>query len=172
MQNPVFGYPLSKENVMLCYKERHPLLLDYFIPFLNWIRMVGRATSSLYESLMVHNMSFLPISNIKFHVTVRFNFEYPLSTGNVLLCCKERYSLLMKCFITFLRCMKMVERASDSIYEPLKVHILVLFLPITNLKFHAKSSLRVPSQQRKCDAVLQGETPIATWLLHTIPELN
>ena len=48
----VFRYPLSKGNVMLCYKERHPLLLDYFIPFLKCIRMVGRATSSLYESLM------------------------------------------------------------------------------------------------------------------------
>ena len=41
----VFGYPLSKENVMLCCKERHPLLLDYFIPFLKYIRMVGRAFS-------------------------------------------------------------------------------------------------------------------------------
>ena len=71
MQNPVFGYPLSKENVMLCYKERHPLLLDYFIPFLKSIRMVGRATSSMYGSLMIHNMSFLPITNITFHANVR-----------------------------------------------------------------------------------------------------
>ena len=72
MQNPVFGYPLSKENVMLCYKERHPLLIDYFIPFLNYIKMVGRATSSLYESLMVHNMSFLPIKTSYFMANLGF----------------------------------------------------------------------------------------------------
>ena len=60
-------YPLSKGSVMLCSKERHPLLLDYFIPFLKYIRMVGRANNGLYESLMVHNMSFLPTTNIKFH---------------------------------------------------------------------------------------------------------
>ena len=66
-----------------------------------------------------------------------WDFEHPLSTGNVLLCYKERYLLLMKCFIPFLRCVKMVERASGSIYEPLMVHI-VSFLAATNLKFHAK----------------------------------
>ena len=72
MQNPVFGYPLSKENVMLCYKERQQLLLDYFIPFLKYIRMVGRATGSICGSLMVHNMSLLPITNIKFNANLRF----------------------------------------------------------------------------------------------------
>ena len=68
----VFGYPLSKESVMLCYNGRHPLVLNYFIPFLKYIRIVGRATGSLYESLMVHNMSFLPITNINFHANLRF----------------------------------------------------------------------------------------------------
>ena len=48
----VFGYPLSKGSVMLCYKERHPLLLDYFIAFLKCIRMVGRSTGGLYDLLM------------------------------------------------------------------------------------------------------------------------
>ena len=66
-----------------------------------------------------------------------WDFEHPLSTGNVLLCYKERYLLLMKCFIPFLRWIKMVERASDSNYDPRMVPN-VSFLPITNLKFHAK----------------------------------
>ena len=48
----VFTYPLSKGSVMLCYKERHPLLLDYFIAFLRCIRMVGRSTGGLYDLLM------------------------------------------------------------------------------------------------------------------------
>ena len=73
MQNSVFGYPPSKGDAMPCYKERHPLLLDCFIPFLKYIRVVGRATGSIDESLMVHNMSaFLPITNIKFHANLRF----------------------------------------------------------------------------------------------------
>ena len=38
--------------------------------------------------------------------------------GNVLLCCKEMYLLLMKCFIIFLISIQMVGRASDSIWAP------------------------------------------------------
>ena len=68
----VFGYPPSKGDAMPCYKERHPLLIDCFILFLKYIRMVGRATGSIDESLMVHNMSFLPVTNIKFHTNLRF----------------------------------------------------------------------------------------------------
>ena len=48
----VIRYPIRKGNVMVCYKERHPLLLDYFIPFLKCISNVGRAAISVYESLM------------------------------------------------------------------------------------------------------------------------
>ena len=66
-----------------------------------------------------------------------WDVEHPLSKVNEQLCYKERYPLLMKCFITFLRCIKMAERASDSIYEPLMVHN-VSFLPTTFLKFYTK----------------------------------
>ena len=67
----VFSYPLKKGSVMLCYNGRHPLVLNYFMPLLKYIRIVGRATGSLYESFMVHSMSFLPITNITFHANVR-----------------------------------------------------------------------------------------------------
>ena len=73
---------------------------------------------------------------------------------------KDMYLLLMKCFITFLTYVKMMERAFDSIYEPLMVHN-VLFLPMINLKFHTNLSFHVPSHQKECDAVLQGDTSIA-----------
>ena len=67
-----------------------------------------------------------------------WDFGHPHRTGNVLLCwCKERYLLSMKCFIAFLRCVKMVKGAFDRIYEPLMIHNM-LFLPTTNLKFHPK----------------------------------
>ena len=42
----------------------------------------------------------------------------------------------MKCFITFLRCLEIVEGAFGSIYEPLLVHN-VSFLPTTNLNIYA-----------------------------------
>ena len=72
-----------------------------------------------------------------------WDFEHPLSTGNVLLCYKERHLLLMKGSITFLTCVKMGERAIDSIYKPLMVHN-VLFLPTINyLQFHAKFQFRI-----------------------------
>ena len=47
-----FGHTPNTEDGMMCYKERHPLLLDYFIPFLKYIRMVGRSTGGLYDLLM------------------------------------------------------------------------------------------------------------------------
>ena len=78
----------------------------------------------------------------------------------MLLCCKERYLLLMNCFITLLRYIKMVKRTSDSIHDFLIVHN-VLFLPMINLKFHTNLSFHVPSHQREFDAVLQGDTSIA-----------
>ena len=49
-------------------------------------------------------------------------------------------SIVGEVFDTFLRCVKMVERASDSIYEPLIVYN-VSFLPTTNVNFHAKFQL-------------------------------
>ena len=31
---PIYGYPVSMGSGMLCYKDRHPLLLKWFITFL------------------------------------------------------------------------------------------------------------------------------------------
>ena len=39
-----------------------------------------------------------------------WNFEHTLNTWNVLLCCKERYLLLVNCFISLLRYIKMVKK--------------------------------------------------------------
>ena len=110
-QNFSFGYPLSKGNVMLCYKERHPLLLDYFVPSLKYIRMVGTATDSLHESLVVHSMSFLPITIIKFHANLRFRAPCVLLVGQganakLRICCLTNGEdvSLAKWSITWTRC--------------------------------------------------------------------
>ena len=155
---------------MLCYMERHPLQLDCFIPFLKYIRVVGRATGSIDESLMVHNMSaFLPITNIKFHANLRFWAPSQHRTVTVLLCYRERYLLLIKCFITLLRCVKMAERASGIIYEPIMVHN-VSFLPTTNLKFHAKFQFSgtLPAKGIRCRATRRDIHCCLTALYHSL----
>ena len=64
-------------------------------------------------------------------------FGCPLCIPNGMLRCKERYTLLLKCFKHFIRCMRMIGRAVDSIYKPRMVHTMSFLLKIT-LKFHVK----------------------------------
>ena len=64
-----------------------------------------------------------------------WDFEHPLSTGNVLLCYRERY--------LFLRWIKIVKRASDSNYDPSMVPNMS-FLPIKISNFMPNFSFRVP----------------------------
>ena len=44
-------YPLSTGNVMQCYKERHPSMLDYFITFLIYIGMIIVVSDSIFDCL-------------------------------------------------------------------------------------------------------------------------
>ena len=62
-----FRYPLSTENAMMCYKERHPLLLKCLITFLRYIMMILGAPDRLYNPHMVHTVSFLPKITLIFH---------------------------------------------------------------------------------------------------------
>ena len=58
--------PLSKGNGILCYNERHSLLLEYSITFFQHIRMIGKAFGSIYETLILFTpCSFgqCPLSN-------------------------------------------------------------------------------------------------------------
>ena len=60
-------YPLSTGNDMLCYDERHTILLDCVMIFIVCVRKVGGASDSIYKPLMVHTMSLLP--NVAFQLT-------------------------------------------------------------------------------------------------------
>ena len=76
------------------------------------------------------------------------------------LCCMERHTLLLKCFISFIEYIRMNRRGSDSIYKPGMDNIL-LFLLKTTLNFHVKyQSLGTLSLHMNWDAVLHGETSI------------
>ena len=62
-----YRYLISIGNGMLCCKERHPLLLEYFIVFPRNARMVRGASESIYKHRMVHNVSLLTKTTTTFH---------------------------------------------------------------------------------------------------------
>ena len=95
-------------------------------------------------------------------------FRYPLCMGNTRMCYKERHSLLLKYLITFLRYIRMIQRASDRILKPRMVHT-VSFLPKITLKFRQNISFWAPSLHGKHKDVLQGETLIAVEVSHNLP---
>ena len=75
--------------------------------------------------------------------------------GNGMVCHKKRHPLLHECFITFLRCIKMMGWASDSIDEPTIVYIKPI-LPRLTLKLYTTDQICwARSQHRKWDGVLQ-----------------
>ena len=55
-----FGHQMSLGNMMLCHEDRHPLLQRYFLIFLRYIEMIGRASGSVSNILMVKTVSFPP----------------------------------------------------------------------------------------------------------------
>ena len=61
------GGNLHTENGMLCCNMTHPLLVEYFITFFPWNRMLGRALDSIYKPLMIYTVLFLSKTTFKFH---------------------------------------------------------------------------------------------------------
>ena len=88
-------------------------------------------------------------------------FGHPFSTGKGMLCCKETHTLMLECFITFLRCIWMLTGSSGSIYKH-RMAKSVLFLPKTTIKFQENIRNWAPSQHWKGDDVLQRDIFIAT----------
>ena len=122
IQNYIIGVPSQHMNGILCCNERHPLLLKCFVTFLRCIRRVGKATDGIYEPLKSHHViSAKTNSQSAYKIP---DLRHPLSRRNGMLWYNERHALLLKCFITFLWCMRRMGRASESIYEPIIVHIV------------------------------------------------
>ena len=63
-----FRYPLSTETQMPWYEERYQLLLEYFISFLQHIRVLGRAWGGIYEPLAANTVPFPQMMTIKLHI--------------------------------------------------------------------------------------------------------
>ena len=110
---------LHTENGMLCYNRTHPLLVEYFITFFPWNRMLGRALDSIYKPLTYDLHCIISVKN-NFQISCKISyFGHPLGTGYGILWHKERHPLLLDCFIPFLKCMRMIMGALECIYKPL-----------------------------------------------------
>ena len=75
-----------------------------------------------------------------------------INMENMILCCKDIHSLVLECFITSLRCTRMVGRSSDSVSESPMV-ITVYILPKLLSSFKQNIQSWIPNQPGKCDIV-------------------
>ena len=101
---------------MVCFKERYPLLLECFISFHRCMRRFGRTADNIYNPLIVNIMLFLP--KTKLQISRKFTyFGHYNSTRNEIVCYEERHPLLLKYLITFIRCIRMIGGAFESMYH-------------------------------------------------------
>ena len=103
---------------MLYCKERQQLLVKCLITFLIYKWIIGRASGSIYQPVMVNTMTILPKTTLKFMQNISFwatsqNRKLDASMLQGEICIAD------KCLITFLRCMIIIGGASASIYKPL-----------------------------------------------------
>ena len=111
-------YPLSADNGMLHYRERHPLLMKYSKTFFQCMQYVSWAFLCIFLSLMGLTKTFsTKVDPQNAHKMP--NCKYPLSTENGVLFYNERHPLLMKCFQTFLICTRQMGGAYLCILLPL-----------------------------------------------------
>ena len=83
------------------------------------------------EHSVISAGKYSPISN---KIT---NLGHHFSTGNVMMSDNERHPLLLECFITFHRRIRMIKRKSHSTYDPLVINTVSVLFKNTP-KFEAK----------------------------------
>ena len=121
----------------MCGMERHPLPLEYFITFPRYIRMIGRASDSIHNTVIVNIVNIvLLLPNIPSQISCKISTNgLNLCTCNGMMYSNERHPLLLECFITFPGYIRVIGGASDSIYKHIMVNTISL-LPKITLKFH------------------------------------
>ncbi len=151
-----FRLPPRTGNRMMCNMERHPLPLEYFITFPRYIRMLGRASDSIHNTIIVNIVLLLP--NIPSQISCKISPNGPnLCTCNGMMYGNERHTLLLKCFTTFPGYIRMIGGASDSIYKHIMVNTISL-LPKITLNFHWKYQhlISLSAQKIGCCAARRG----------------
>ena len=157
---------------MLCYQERHTLLVKCSKPFFRCIKLV------VWASLCI----FLPLIGLIDTFSTKVDsqnahkmpyFECPLRIENGMLFYNERQPLLMKCFQTFLKCMRKMGGAHLYILLPLMDLVKLYVPPRLTTKLHKTPDvgyalLSVP----KWLVFLKGGTSIAYEVLQNHPEMH
>ena len=69
----ILDTPISIENEVWSYMERHPLLLEYSITFLRYISEMEGPSDSIHTPLMARTLPFLPM------LTPKFDTKYKIS---------------------------------------------------------------------------------------------
>ena len=133
----IFEHTIKQGNATLCRKNMHQLLLKCFISSLRYIRVNGSASDSVSDSHKVNTVSFYQnYSQISSIIT---HFGHQISPENVMLYAKDRHPMLLAWFITSLRCLGIIQRATVRIYDSLMV-VIGSFIPIipSNVKQNNK----------------------------------
>ena len=102
---------------MLCYQERHPLLLECSKTFFKCIKLMVWASLCIFLPLVGLTETF-PTKVDSQNAHKMPNLKYPLSKENGVSFYNERHPLLMRCFQTFLKCMRQMVGASLCILLP------------------------------------------------------
>ena len=103
------------------------------------MQTMGVASDCIHETLYGSNnvISDKIISQISHKI---LNFGDAPSTESRILCCHNRYTLLLKCLETFIGCIIRIRGATHSIYKPQLV-CTMSFLPRLTLKIHTKHQI-------------------------------
>ena len=91
----ILGSPWTGHGMPHC-NEGHQLLIKCYITFIRFIRMVERASGSIYKPLMIITVSFLLKITLKFHVKCQ-SLGTPFEKGNGMVWYRHRHPLLLKC---------------------------------------------------------------------------
>ena len=152
------GYRAAIRDIYCCLSVSHTSL-DI---------MMSRAAydSSLYKTLMVHTMSFLPKTTIKFHAKCHISgtlWAWKLE------CCAVRIDIHCCSSVPYpsLHNTRWGLYFSTSYTRP-SLFVLCHFCWEQLSNFRQNIRYQVPSQCRKWDAVLQYWISIAAWTFHTL----
>ena len=115
-----FGATDGQGTVTLWYKDRHTLLLECFLTFLRCIimRSEGPLIAYMIRIWSTQHLFYKIYSQISSKIA---NLGYHISPGNMTLCSNNWHPLLLECFISSIRCIRM------RLEEPLNAYMIPLW---------------------------------------------
>ena len=138
----------------LCHEDEHPLLLECFLTSLRRIRMIERVSHIYMIPLWSTPCLFYQITTTQISSEIS-NFGHQIVQGNMILCNEDRHPLLLECFLTSLRCIRTIVRASDSLSDPPMVNT-VSFLQKKPSNLKPYNQFWAPDWLSKCNVVSCG----------------